>query len=115
MVVGALTDNIVGTAASSMIGYLYQSQYALYSLLNCESQDIEISIEKFDDISFEFNGSPRELIQTKCRCNSAGSLSDRSIDLWKTIRNWSKNLKSNNIRLPGIYLTLITTSAASED
>ncbi len=103
------------SATSAMLGYLYQAQYALYLLLTKHDDDAEISIEKFDDVSFDENGTPRELLQFKHHINNHVSLSDRSVDLWKTIRIWSDQLKENKIKLPKTLLVLITTSKAPDD
>ena len=35
-----------------------------------------ISIEKFDDVAFEANGEPTDLIQTKHHIDKTGDLSD---------------------------------------
>jgi len=79
-------------AAGQMIGYLYQVRYAMLLLLESENPTFKISIEKFDDIAFEDGFSPVEMIQNKHH-GSAGSLTDRSVDLWKTIKVWLDQTK----------------------
>ena len=57
-------------ASASAVGYLFQCRYALYAGLRAIPNDpqLEISIEKFDDVGFEAQGEPTQLIQTKhCR------------------------------------------------
>jgi hypothetical protein len=78
-------------ASESATGYLYQCRYALFASLNeiVNSPDLEISIEKFDDIAFEKNGDPVALIQTKHHINGTGNLTDASVDLWKTLGIWA--------------------------
>ena len=49
------------SAGSSAVGYLYQIRYALYLIL--KKIDLEISIERLDDVAFESEGSPIELLQ----------------------------------------------------
>jgi hypothetical protein len=44
------------SAGESVLGYLYQSRYALYLLLT--RIDSNITIEKLDDITFEEGFSP---------------------------------------------------------
>ena len=50
-------------ASEQMIGYLYQARYALYLLLNNDDEQSEISIEKFDDVSFGNGDTPEIMIQ----------------------------------------------------
>ena len=80
-------------ASAQMNGYLYQVLYALLLLLENENLNYRISIEKFDDISFEDGYSLREMIQTKHH-SKPGNLTDKSVDLWRTIKIYlSKSLK----------------------
>lgn len=95
-------------AANSALGYLYQVRYALYLILR-ESFERNISIENLDDVAFETEGKPIELLQLKHKVSRAANLTDGSSDLWKTIRVWSELLKSGEIKLPGVILTLVTT------
>lgn len=54
-------------ASASATGYLYQCRIALLNGLHAIpiNPTLEISIERFDDVAFEREGSPLELIQTK--------------------------------------------------
>lgn len=101
------------SAGSSAVGYLYQIRYALYLIL--KKIDLEISIERLDDVAFESEGSPIELLQLKHHINQGANLTDGSSDLWKTIRVWSEAIKEREIYLPGVMLSLVTTSAISEN
>lgn len=95
------------------LGYLYQSRYALYLIL--EGQDeVELSMESLDDVVFETDGTPRELLQLKHH-GSQASLTNTSRELWKTIRIWSTYIKEKTIELPDTLLTLITTARASDN
>jgi len=101
------------TAGASATGYLYQCRYALCMLidrLNVSDLGAELSVEKFDDISFEQNGTPVELIQTKHHKHSAPDLSDSSPDLWKTLRVWAEGLKFGRFQLPQTNLIIVTTA-----
>lgn len=102
------------SANSSALGYLFQVRYALYLLL-CAEEEAELSIEKFDDVAFEKKGEPKELIQFKHHCENSPSLSDTSVDLWKTIRVWSTALSEGKLVTDNTILTLITTSIAPDD
>ena len=63
------------SAAGSALGYLAQMEYAL--LIALQRMDIEenlrLSLETADDITFETEGRPTELWQTTCRCDASAS------------------------------------------
>ncbi|WP_094603568.1 hypothetical protein SPSIL_033700 [Sporomusa silvacetica DSM 10669] len=101
------------SATASALGYYYQIRYALFALLSGE-MDGEISLETMDDITFERDGSPIELIQTKHRISRTASLTDASTDLWKTLRIWSCNLLDNSIDPNRVQLILVTTAHAPQ-
>src|SRR4051812_11432495 len=101
------------SAVGPTLGYLHQARYALYLLLQ-GAEEAELSIERFDDVAFENDGTPQELIQLKHHVNPA-SLTDFSSDLWKTLRIWSTFLHDKRINLPGTILTIITTATTPPD
>jgi len=74
-----------------------------------------MSLERFDDIAFEQDGTPTELLQTKHHINRTASLTDSSSDLWKTLRIWSESILNGSIRPQDTILTLITTGLAPSD
>lgn len=78
------------SASASMMGYFYQCRLALLEFLKRlkTDPDIAVSIETLDDVVFEKNGSPTEIIQIKHRISHEANLTDTSPDLWKTIRIW---------------------------
>lgn len=105
-------------ATASMLGYLYQARYALYLSLQRirEVQDPDkcfVSIEKLDDIAFEKDGSSVDILQTKYH-GTEGNLTDRSSDLWKTIRIWAESIKNGSLDPASMSFTLITTQGAPE-
>lgn len=85
-----LADSNRFSAAGSALGYLVQVEYALLlALQRMDSEyDLRLSLETVDDITFEAEGQPRELWQTKHHVGRQGSLGDASPDLWKTLHNW---------------------------
>ncbi|SDI63407.1 MULTISPECIES: ABC-three component system protein [Bradyrhizobium] len=102
------------TAASSAAGYYYQARLALFESLRLAygDENVDVAIERFDDVSFEKNGQPLELLQTKHHINKVGDLTDISVDLWKTLRVWSEASKATP-SMPGrTRLVLITTGQA---
>jgi hypothetical protein len=100
------------SAGSSAIGYLYQIRYALYMIL--KNHEMDISIENLDDIEFDVQGTPIELLQLKHHSSKrVANLTDSSPDLWKSIRIWSEAIKNNSVRVPGIVFNLVTTAVTS--
>lgn len=100
-------------ASGSFLGYLYQCRFALYCAIQKGKvdPDLFVSIEKFDDISFESSENPVELIQTKHHTTTK-NLSNSSEDFWKTIDIWMKRQRSQSDK---ISFFLITNSTASTD
>jgi hypothetical protein len=102
-----------------MLGYIYQIRFALYLSLKklsdlADPEQFNVSIEKLDDIAFDSDGSPEELLQTKFH-GDEGNLNDRSPDIWKTIRIWVESIKSGEISLGNVMLSLVTTQAVAEE
>ena len=102
-------------ATEQLIGYLYQVKYALQLLLEQDDPSYQISIEKFDDVAFEKNGTPKELIQVKHHIGKIGSLSDASVDLWRTLKVWMDAVKEDYSLIDETYFLLITTANAPKE
>lgn len=98
-----------------MLGYMYQCRYALLESLERlrKSEEFTVSIETLDDVVFEPEGEPAELIQTKHHIKQAANLTDASPDLWKTIRIWCEGIANNTIPNDSLFF-LITTELAAE-
>ncbi len=101
-------------ATASMVGYLYQCRFALFKAIEAtrHAPGADISIERFDDVAFEQNGDPVELIQTKHHLAGKGSLSDASTDLWKTLRVWAERIAADPVTVLSSRFFLITTATA---
>ncbi|MBT2639448.1 ABC-three component system protein [Bacillus sp. ISL-39] len=100
------------SAGSSAVGYLYQIRYALLMIM--KRHPIDVAIENLDDIEFEKEGTPIELLQLKHHSSKRpANLTDSSSDLWKSIRIWSEAIKNNIVSIPGVVFSLVTTSKAS--
>lgn len=86
----SIVDGNRFSAAGSALGYLAQVEYALLIALQRmdTDDDFRLSLETVDDITFEAEGQPQELWQTKHHVDRRGSLGDASPDLWKTLHNW---------------------------
>jgi hypothetical protein len=77
------------SAAPSAMGYLFQMRSALVLLLRAKEPESVISIEKLDEVAFDENGVPAQLLQLKHRVINTANLTDSSTDLWKTMRVWA--------------------------
>jgi hypothetical protein len=100
------------TAAQSAAGYYYQARLALFEGLRFaySESEVEVAIERFDDVSFEDRGTPLELLQTKHHVTKKGDLTDASADIWKTLRVWSEAVKKDPSLPARTRLVLITTA-----
>ena len=104
-------------ASASATGYLFQCRYALLAGIQAipNSPDLEISIEKLDDVAFESSGEPTKLIQTKHHISRLGNLTNSSVDLWKTFLIWSKRAAADVDSLFRIRFVLLTTASAPSE
>ena len=108
-----MTDQF--SAQDPALGYLYQINYALWLLLEAgrDGQEIEIAIEKLDDIDIKKDGNEFQLVQTKHH-RVPDFLTNASPDLWKTIRIWCSNFKKKKFDPENTILTIVTTGIAPE-
>jgi hypothetical protein len=90
-------------AAGPALGYLAQVDYALLAALERmdEEDDFAVSIETLDDIVFHDaeTDDATEKWQSKHTINSRRTLSDASVDWWKTLHNWIAEPGSGTERL----------------
>jgi hypothetical protein len=103
-------------ASASATGYLFQCRYALLAGHRASpgSPQLSTSIEKFDDVAFEANGEPTELIQTKHHVSKEGDLTDSSADLWKTLVIWLKRVAQDTDAPFRTKFVLLTTGSAPD-
>ena len=87
-----------------LYGYGLQVRQMLYELLNCGIDSV-VSIEKFDDIVE--CGDEKTAIQTKSALSDRNPVSDRAVDLWKTLYNWLIALKEGELPLKFTLFTLV--------
>jgi hypothetical protein len=99
-------------AAEQMIGYLYQARYALYLLLSSDDEQSEISIEKFDDVSFGTGDTPEIMIQLKHHVKEYGDLNNASTDIWRTLKVWIDAVKENKNLISKTKFIIMTTASA---
>ena len=90
-------------AAGPALGYLAQVDYALLAMLGRtdDEDSFSMSIETLDDIVFHHadTDDATEKWQSKHSIDGSRSLSDASVDLWKTIHNWITEPSGERVRL----------------
>ncbi len=108
-----LTTNLKHSASASLAGYLYQCRLALLLGLQMAKKkpNGHLSIEQFDDIAFEDEDLSLCLFQAK-HSVKAKSMSDSSVDVWKTLHIWIEHLDQGVIPFRSTKFVLITTSSA---
>jgi hypothetical protein len=99
-------------ASASALGYMHQVLWGLVELLRTgpTRPDHGLMLEEHDDVSWAAKGEPTELLQLKHHTGSAGNLSDRSVDLWKSMKVWLDDPRF--MAVDGPTLCLITTANA---
>jgi len=109
-----LTDIASFDATASLLGYIHQLRYALWQAIEAAREDIlgTIAIEAADDVEI-VGPSGRRVEQLKHR-NKLSSLTDRSSDLWKTLRIWSSLADDQSFDMKSVQFRLITTGMIQE-
>ncbi len=103
---GEMGTNIANThVPDKLYGYGLQVRQMLYELLNCSINSV-VSIEKFDDIGVE-SGEEKIAIQTKSALSDRNPVSDKAVDLWKTLYNWLIALKDGELSFGGTLFVLV--------
>lgn len=100
-------------AAPSALGYQHQTWWALLELLRLghERPDAVVSLELFDDIAWERDGTATELLQIKHHQKGQRALTDASVDVWSTLKVWMDTAVPADPEGP--ELVLVTTQVAS--
>lgn len=101
-------------AASSALGYAYQWRSGLLLLLRGMRENLgcRLTIERIDDLSLAADTA--KLFQTKRHNPGAGSLSDASEDVWRTLRVWCARVADGTLDPLSTTFALVTTSDAPE-
>lgn len=112
----AMQERSLFSATASLLGYMYQCRLALFESLKRLrlNPNIMVTIETLDDVVFEREGTPSEIIQIKHHIKRKANLTNGSVDLWKTIRIWC-NLFSEIKVKDDLMLCLMTTESAVDN
>jgi hypothetical protein len=104
-------------ASASAIGYLFQVRSALFLAVKRDDSADQLSLEMIDDVAFNTadsaTTSPVELLQFKHSLIRKAVLSDRSIDLWKSLRVWSELIRAKRVDPQRTIFTLVTTATST--
>lgn len=104
------------SAGPQAIGYLHQARYALLRILESdEPEKTSVMIEGLDDVEVQGQNGVVELDQLKHHISEKASLTDKSPDLWKTIKVWSDYFTSNRNEADSLSLNLVTTAEAPDE
>ncbi|EJB8586892.1 hypothetical protein F0M03_22775 [Vibrio parahaemolyticus] len=98
-------------AAFSKLGYLYQIRYALYRAVE-DTDAYFIKLESLDDVEVK-KTTEHELFQLKHHTGD-DRLSNKSVDLWKTIGIWSEQIIKGSVVQEELKYYLATTSEIPE-
>ncbi len=82
------------SAEKKSIGFSYQDYVALKHALELKPEE-SIGIEIFDDLHLENIDGQKTFIQVKHSINNSNNITNKDIDLWKTLYNWSEAIKNN--------------------
>ncbi len=100
------------SAAGQALGYVHQCMWALAELGRRSNVEpaTQLRLEMLDDIEFDDDGSPVELLQIKHRSNSRGVVTAHSVDLWRTLNVWMGLTNEENL-----ILRFVTTQHLDAD
>ena len=101
-------------AAASAVGYQYQTWWALLEMLRTgpDHPDAVLTMEMHDDVAWDENGTPTELLQTKHHQGTARTLSDSGDDIWRSLLVWMETASPADPAGPLLFL--ISTDVAPD-
>lgn len=116
-------------AAGAALGYLYQTKLALLHLLQADREvpGAGISLELFDDVAWDAEGLPLELVQAKHTVRGGAGLGDAASEWWSAVRVWLDAgpvsaadaprlvLVSNAVAAPGTALHALRPASRDEE
>ncbi len=107
------TNKSKHSAQASLIGYLYQCRLALFEALKRTktNPNLTVAIETLDDVVFETDGMPSEIVQVKHHVSRQANLTNSSTDLWKTILIWCDLVKSGTVQKSAVFCMMTTQTA----
>ena len=90
--------------------YTLQVRHMMYELLECGKEDA-VSVEVIDDIGVEKKDGTVIAIQAKSALSKGNPVSNRAVDLWKSLSNWLEAINEGEIIIEkATYILLINTN-----
>ena len=80
----------------SFEGFSAEEKQAFYELMMNTDDSVEVWIEKYDDVSVK-KGDDVECIQLKSATGDNNPLTNKSVELWKSLSNWVDKLQDPEI------------------
>lgn len=77
----------------SFEGFSAEEKQAFYELMRNTDDDVEVWIEKHDDVSVKKDVDV-ECVQLKSATGDNNPLTDKSVELWKSLSNWAEKLQN---------------------
>lgn len=112
-----MTNNATFDASAQALGYLHQVRSALLLAVKRDESSDVLSLEVVDDVAFgSGNGdssSAAEVFQYKHSISKVANLTDKSVDVWKTLRVWAEHIHAKRLDPERTTFSLVTTANAS--
>ncbi|MDR3618101.1 MAG: hypothetical protein P4L85_02035 [Paludisphaera borealis] len=100
------STNVPGT----YLGFSLQASRCLIRLLGAQAGDV-VCLEVFDDVGVERLDGSRVSEQSKSN-QTYNPLTDRAVDLWKTLANWATAVKEGELDVENTHFELVTSRPA---
>lgn len=109
-----MTNDTTSDASAQALGYLHQVRSALLLAVKREVSSDVLSLEVIDDVTFDGRsaGGDAEVFQHKHSISKIAKLTDKSVDLWKTLRVWAKHIRAKRLDPEQTVFSLVTTATA---
>lgn len=102
----SLTTNIDNTHVPDKVyAFMIQSHHMLYELVNCKKGD-SVSVEVFDDVGVEHEDGSKDSIQLKSALSNRNPVSNKAVDLWKTMYNWMLSAENGDLKIDNVKFVL---------
>lgn len=83
-----MSTQVDHSAAGQALGYLYQFDRATYRLLCAAVDVVAVGVEDIDDVSEHRSNGTELREQDKSTVSKGNPLTDKSVNLWKTLAMW---------------------------
>ena len=95
-------------AVGQLQSYIFQVRHMLFELISTD--DIVVSVEKFDDVAVQSPDGSIVAEQLKSVTSDNNPVTDRSIVFWKTLYNWFNYIRSGSLMLDKTIFRMVVAS-----